>query len=512
MEESPISSIYNILERISDGFVALDKNWHYVYVNRRAAEMFSRKPEELIGRHIWTELPEGIDQPFYKACYRAMEEQVTIHIEEYYPPWDRWFKNRIYPSADGLTIFFTEITERRKTEKALFEKQYLLSESQRIAHIGTWFYNLAGHITWSEEMYRIFGVSSDTFIPNAESFLNLVHPDDRAILRTWINCCIAEERPGELEFRTIMPDGTIRFISGRGELIYDAGKIPTHIAGTVQDITDRKQAEEEIRAANEKIAQHAVKLEEKVRERTAELEHANIKLKELDRLKSMFIASMSHELRTPLNSIIGFTGIILQGMSGDITEEQRKQLSIVQMSAKHLLALISDVIDVSKIEADKVELYMKEFDLSLLLRDVMESFSHAADVKMLKLSLDAPAELMVRSDERRIKQVLNNLLSNAVKFTDIGSIATKVHVHQDDNNIIITVKDTGSGIKEEDQKNLFKAFSKFTQEGGSKPEGTGLGLYLSQKIAGLLGGVLKAESEFGKGSTFTFIFPLWHLS
>ncbi len=506
MEESPISSIYNILERISDGFVALDKNWNYVYVNRRAGEILGRKPEDLIGRHIWTEFPEIIDQPFYNAYYRAMEEQVTIKIEDYYSPWGRWFEHYIYPSSTGLTIFFKEITERKKIEAALVVKDHLLSESQRIAHIGTWVSDMAGRITWSDEMYHIFGVSPDTFSPNPESFINLIHPDDRSAMQSWINACITEEEPGELEFRINMPDGTIRFISGRGELMYDSDKKPAHVSGTAQDITNRKQAEEEIRMANVKITQYAVQLEEKIRERTAELEKANINLKELDRLKSMFIASMSHELRTPLNSIIGFTGIILQGMSGDINEEQRKQLSIVQKSAKHLLALISDVIDVSKIEADKVELYINEFDLSMLMRETIESFSNAADVKMLKMSLDAPAELKVKSDDRRIKQVLNNLLSNAVKFTDRGWIETKVI--EEDNRIMIKVRDTGIGIKEEDQKNLFKAFTKFTQEGGSKPEGTGLGLYLSQKIAGLLGGGLRAESEFGKGSTFTFILPI----
>ena len=145
-----------------------------------------------------------------------------------------------------------DITERKRAEEALLVKEHLLSESQRIAHVGTWLYDMTGRITWSDETYRIFGVSSDTFTPNAESFLNLIHPDDRPAMQAWINACLAEEKPGELEFRTITPDGTVRFISGRGELMYDAVKRPTHMAGTAQDITERKQAEKSLQLSRER--------------------------------------------------------------------------------------------------------------------------------------------------------------------------------------------------------------------------------------------------------------------
>ena len=152
-----------------------------------------------------------------------------------------------------------------------------------------------------------------------------------------------------------------------------------------------------------------------------------------------------------------------------------------------------------------MELFLEDFDLSSLLREVMESFTHAAAEKGLRLSLATPEKLRVRSDERRIKQVLNNLMSNAVKFTEHGGIETRVVDGED--RITITVRDTGIGIKEEDQRDLFKAFNKITCEGIPGQEGTGLGLYLSRKIANLLSGELQAESEFGKGSLFAFVFP-----
>jgi signal transduction histidine kinase len=245
--------------------------------------------------------------------------------------------------------------------------------------------------------------------------------------------------------------------------------------------------------------------EQAIRKYDRELAQANVRLQELDKLKSMFIASMSHELRTPLNSIIGFTGIILQGMSGEVTAEQRKQLTMVKTSAAHLLALINDVIDVSKIEAGKVELDIEQFDLAALVQEVKKSFETTADEQGLKITLEVPERLTVKSDERRTKQVIINFVSNAIKFTDEGMIDIKLAKRDDEAEV--SVADTGIGIKKEDIGKLFQAFGRITTE-NRLAEGSGLGLYLSKKIADLLGGEIKAESEFARGSVFTFILPL----
>ena len=260
-----------------------------------------------------------------------------------------------------------------------------------------------------------------------------------------------------------------------------------------------------LRKSRNELKQWGKDMEKRVEKRTEELEHANLKLQELDRLKSMFIASMSHELRTPLNSIIGFTGIILQEMSGEINEEQRKQLTLVKNSGSHLLNLINDVIDISKIEAGKVEITIEEFDLSVLAQEIKDSFAVAVDKKGLKLSLETPPTLLLESDERRVKQILVNFISNAIKFTDRGEIEIKLV--KKDKTAEISVRDTGLGVKKEDMNKLFKDFSRIPIKDRTI-EGTGLGLYLSKKIADLLGGGIKAESEFGKGSIFTLILPL----
>ena len=285
-------------------------------------------------------------------------------------------------------------------------------------------------------------------------------------------------------------------ILGKGELICNLsgtvfttpkGELGIYVTG--RDITERKRAEEEMKKYAE------------------QLEQANIRLQEMDRLKSVFLASMSHELRTPLNSIIGFTGIILQGMPGEVNEEQRKQLTMVKNSANHLLSLINDLLDISKIEAGKVELSLGEFSLDDAVREVVEAFSSAVSEKGLELLTEVPEGITLFSDKRRIKQVLMNLVSNAVNFTDQGSVKIAATVLGDD-NLEVRVIDTGIGIKQEDMDKLFQPFQQIDMPLTMKYKGTGLGLYLTKKLVALLRGDISVKSKYGKGSEFTFTMPV----
>jgi signal transduction histidine kinase len=226
----------------------------------------------------------------------------------------------------------------------------------------------------------------------------------------------------------------------------------------------------------------------------------NVKLKELDHLKSIFLASTSHELRTPLTSIIGFTRMMLKGWVGEINEEQEKQLKIILKSANHLHKLIDDVIDVTKIEADKLEIKIDEFDLVKELIKLKDTFSIDIEKKGLEFLMDIPENLLIYNDKKRVNQILWNLIGNAIKFTDKGRILIKIQ--KSTGNADILVVDTGPGIREKDRENLFKPFSRIIEPRRFK-EGTGLGLHISKKLANQLGGDIFVESEFGKGSIFT---------
>lgn len=231
------------------------------------------------------------------------------------------------------------------------------------------------------------------------------------------------------------------------------------------------------------------------------------KAQEADQVKSAFLASMSHELRTPLNSIIGFTGIILQGLAGPLNDEQKKQMRMVQDSARHLLSLINDVLDISKIEAGQLKIAADSFEMPQAIDNVVKSVMPLAEKKGLSLVTRVDPEVgSIVSDQRRVEQILINLINNAIKFTEKGFI--QVSSHFKDGWIITSVEDTGIGIKPENRDKLFQVFQQIDTGIARKHEGTGLGLSICKRLVEKLGGEIWVESEWETGSTFTFTLPL----
>jgi diguanylate cyclase (GGDEF)-like protein/PAS domain S-box-containing protein len=236
---------HQVFERITDAYVALDRDLRCIYLNAKARELFGRPAENLIGRHMWSEFSGGDGRAFQSACEQAMAEQLPRQIEAWYPPCGRWFENRIYPSADGLTIYFLDITERKQAEQDLLQHQRMLSQAQQIAHVGSWEWDIAvNQVTWSAELYRIYGIQPAQHAATFEAYLALVHPQDRTRVQHTIRQAIADRQPFEFQERIVRADGSIRILLSRGMVDVDGSGVAIRMMGVCQDITERKYSEQ----------------------------------------------------------------------------------------------------------------------------------------------------------------------------------------------------------------------------------------------------------------------------
>ena len=238
------------------------------------------------------------------------------------------------------------------------------------------------------------------------------------------------------------------------------------------------------------------------------LQEKNIELGNANLAKNRFLANMSHELRTPLNAIIGFTGTLLMGLPGPLNADQEHQLGIVQTSARHLLSLINDLLDLVKVESGKVEIKSEPTVCQGVVEEVASALRPLAEGKGLEFKIKAPkANVRIKVDRRILCQILINLSNNAIKFTEKGQVRIQLRTRQSNGQTLASIEviDTGIGIRIEDQEKLFQAFQQVSTD--HRSEGTGLGLYLSQKLAILIKGKIEFESEYGKGSTFRLLIP-----
>jgi len=408
----------------------------------------------------------------------------------------------------GLILFWNrrlkkEIDERERTEQKLMQSEERLELALEGGQLGSWDTDfMTGRTIVNSRWLRMLGYTADEFASSHTAWLNSIYPDDRnRVLQFGRDYREGRVARYEIEYRAITRQGRIKWLISKGASVSrDKKGRPFRMVGTVMDITERKQMENELVQARD-------------RAETA------------DRLKSAFLAAMSHELRTPLNSIIGFTGILRQGLVGPLSEEQQKQLGMVENSAHHLLALINDVLDLSKIEAGQLEIDMKRFDLGERVEKVIQLFRPLAQEKELFLRSDvSPGINHIVSDPRRFEQILINLLNNALKFTEKGGVrvivepsdslpgtggATDESTASPSGCIIVQVVDTGIGISPANIHKLFQAFQQLDTGLSRRYEGTGLGLSICKKLVTMQGGDIWAESDgAGKGTRFIFTLPV----
>ena len=277
------------------------------------------------------------------------------------------------------------------------------------------------------------------------------------------------------------------------------------------DITERKQAERELQEKNEQLDAQNEELQSQSEELIAQQQELMEKTREVEeasRLKSEFLANMSHELRTPLNAVIGFSELMLDGVPGEINDEQKQCLNDIYGSGQHLLNLINDVLDLSKVEAGKIKLNLESLELAGVIKSVAQTVKPMLDNNRHELRTIIEEGLpQVRADRGRLKEIFFNLLSNAIKFTPPGG-KLSIEVSRNGDWCQVSVVDNGIGIREEDREQIFETFTQGEALPDRKREGTGLGLTLTRQFVELFGGKIWVESKYGKGSRFTFTLPL----
>jgi PAS domain S-box-containing protein len=489
-----------------------DPDWTMEFVSQGSFDLTGYRSEELVGNQTiaYAELIHQDDrQPVWEQVQAAVQQGTPFRLVyriETAGGEERWVWEQgsgVWSSQGELLAlegFITDVTERTKAEKALRESEeryrtlaeaaqdiiFIIGSDDRVRYV-----NSSGVQALGRSLDDVIGQPLKTLFPpnmagDLSDSLRWVFRSGEPLTR---ESQIPFER-GELWLNTVLVP------------LRDAAGATSAVMGIARDVTEHKQAEEA-------LIQERASLARRVAERTAELSTANAELARAARLKDEFLANMSHELRTPLNAILGMSEALQEKVYGPLTDRQFRSLHTIEESGRHLLSLINDILDVSKIEADKLELEIGPVSVESVCHASLGLVKQGAHQKRLTVSstLDS-AVTMIQADERRLKQILVNLLSNAVKFTpDGGEIGLEVVGDAEGKVVHFTVWDSGIGIAEEDVGRLFQPFVQLDSSLSRQHAGTGLGLVLVRRLAEMHGGGVSLESEVGQGSRVTVSLP-----
>ncbi len=466
-----------VLDNLTESVSVFDSEWRWTYVNpsaRTTLLALGRDPDTIRGKVLWDELPELKGTRFETETRRAVATNRQVSYEEYLPSLDRWYANRIVPSASSITTFSADVTEQRKAAEVLRTRE---AEYRALANsIPTlaWMAQPNGWIFWyNARWYEYTGTTPSQMEgwgwQSVHDPVMLPH-----VLERWA-ASIATGEPFEMTFPLRSATGEFRAFLTRVVPVRDADGNIVRWFGTNTDI----------------------EVESRLR-RDAE---------EANRVKAQFLATMSHELRTPLNAVGGYAELLQLGIHGPVTDAQQEALGRIQRSQRHLLALINDLLNFAKLEAGQVEFHIGDVSVEATADSLETLVAPQLALKKLRFSRElCNGAFRVRADADKLQQILVNLLSNAIKFTpEGGEVALECRASGD--SLRIGVRDTGIGIAADRLEQIFAPFVQIGRNLSTVNEGVGLGLAISRDLARGMGGDLTVTSVEGEGSTFTLVLP-----
>ena len=454
--------------------------------NDAAMRYSEGKVKDLMGIKVSELYPE--DALIRQSIHECFDGQCSVEREipdfMVSPNSPRYLTAKLaFVAPDTVMVHAEDVTESKRDERMLQLTQERFREAQRIAHIGYWALDPQTQaVEWSDEIYGIFGLDKTKDQPSLDLFLSLVHEEDKPLLQQNMEILFTKGEVPDMEYRIIRADGTVRTLASASKSIRDTTSNTVSLFGILQDITEVKLQQQMLIDAKD------------------EAERAN-------RAKSEFLSSMSHELRTPMNAILGFTQLL--EMDASLNSKHKQAIEEIHRASNHLLELINEVLDLSQIESQRVELVLEEISVASIVDETETLIKPIAQRRQITVQReeynfnDEP----VLADRTRVRQVLLNLLSNAVKYNRQGGVITIACSVVDDERVRVSVTDTGDGMSEQKLAALFTPFQRMGAE-KTDVEGTGIGLVIAKKLVELMGGSITVYSTPGQGSEFRFELPI----
>jgi PAS domain S-box-containing protein len=475
-----------ILESITDGFFALDADWRIAYFNSAAERYLDRTSADLIGKSLWDEFPGALGSEFERVYRRVVDRRVGESFTAYYPNFDRWYELTAYPASEGLSVYFRDVTDARRTDELLRVSEGRQRLALDGAELGMWHVNPATRATKTDARFRaIFGATEEW--TDYLQVYAVIHPDDLSLVQEAVAAAtrVEDPIPYAIEYRIVHPDGSLRWVFAKGRsstLGADPAGRVISFDGTVADITDRKRGEQE-------------------------LERLVSRLREEEQRKDEFLATLAHELRNPLAPIRN--GLqIMRLAPGDAAATERIR-SMMERQLGQMVHLIDDLLDLSRISRGKIDLRKERIELAVAVQQAIEaSQPYIAQADHELLVKFPPGPIHVNADLTRLVQVFSNLLNNAAKFTEPGG-RIRLSMQQQGTEAIVSVQDNGIGIPTQMLPHVFEMFRQVEGRQDQSKGGLGIGLSIVKSLVEMHGGSVEARSDAqGGGSEFVVRLPV----